>query len=358
MTLYCNYEISTDRFIVLSFTAHAQRSIDIEGHNKLALKLLVKTHKNGKNIVLSPFNIYSNLAMIEAGAGGETEKELLQVLNSNNPPQAVALIHEGLKTLIDHKVVSIANSFWSGESAGLKQEYADRFSKEFNGELLSLSGVAEQAANQVNDWVAKKTDNKIKDIVNAGDMAGTEAALVNAILFKGSWVNPFEASKTAGDTFFTFEKKLSRAMYMHRLGPVNYYRNEWLTCYELFFHDSLSFVIATGAEESTTIDDLFGGLEYEPSAITNLVTKGETLDFYLPKFKFNNKTNLIPTLEKIGLTQLFTASADLSKMFEGPGLRVNKIIHSAAIELNEQGVEAAAATASGFARSMPADSKT
>jgi serpin B len=65
----------------------------------------------------------------------------------------------------------------------------------------------------------------------------------------------------------------------------------------------------------------------------------------IPKFKIEAEYELKEQLSKLGMTQVFTSAADLSGIDGKKDLEVSKVIHKAVVEVNEEGSEAAAATA-------------
>ncbi len=325
---------------------------EIEGHNQLALQLLAAKHKPGENLILSPFNIYSNLAILSTGAASEAEEELRKVLGSKDPAKTVASFQTKFQKATDHKVISIGNSIWVKRAPDVLPEFKERFKRDFNGEQQIIPVDLPEAVKKINDWISVKTENKIKEALTVDDLETVEGALINTILFKGTWVTPFDPEATREDKFELSRGGTTPAMFMNKHMGLGLFRADRFSLYELPFNDSLSFVISTG-NRSMHVDQLIEEMLKDPLVISYFETQTEIVELSLPKFKFGYKTQLIPALEKIGVHQVFATGA-LSKMFaHGSGLYLNKMIHNAAIEMNEKGVEAAAVTVAGVARSMP-----
>jgi serpin B len=64
----------------------------------------------------------------------------------------------------------------------------------------------------------------------------------------------------------------------------------------------------------------------------------------LPKFMMDTEFELSGTLSQMGMPLAFGGSADFSGMAVGDELQIDKVLHKAFVEVNEEGTEAAAAT--------------
>ena len=93
-------------------------------------------------------------------------------------------------------------------------------------------------------------------------------------------------------------------------------------------------------------------LEEAMSKVTNLNSilkfgyKGK-VEVTLPRFKIESEFDLVEPLMELGMTDMFDGSADFSGMTGGTnkGLYVSTVVQKAFVEVNEEGTEAAAATA-------------
>jgi len=226
--------------------------------------------------------------------------------------------------------------------------------------LFSQNGPA--AVGVINSWVSENTNQKIKDILSAGDVnALTRLILVNAIYFKGDWERKFDATVTAQEDFQVSATETVKVplMFMKKVKAV-YGVNHKLNCQAIelpYVKKALSmFVILPdhtvtdihALERSLTVDDLVN--------INNSFKMEEReVNIWLPRFKIDEKLELNGLLAKLGIVDLFSeGKADLSGINKAKELFVSKILHRAYVEVNEEGSEAAAATAVVMMmRSMP-----
>jgi len=217
--------------------------------------------------------------------------------------------------------------------------------------LSSQNGPA--AVSLINRWVSDNTNEKIKDILSAGDVSAlTKLILVNAIYFKGDWERKFDAKLTTHEDFHVSatEKIKVPLMFMKKV-KVRYGVNDKLNCHAIelpYVKKALSMFVLLpdhtvtdihAVERSLTVEDL--------TNITGSFGMYESdVNIWLPRFKIDEKMELNGILSKLGIVDLFNDSkADLSSINKARELFVSKILHRAYVEVNEEGTEAAAATA-------------
>jgi len=208
------------------------------------------------------------------------------------------------------------------------------------------------SAATINSWVADKTNNKVPEIVPVSAISEqTRLILVNAVYFKGDWMTKFVATSTRPDDFHVSATETVKVPMMYVNEEEFYYGvNDDLKCQAIelrYAGDSLSmFVILP--DRSTTLADVEKKLT--PDDLTNVSEKFrmELLEVkvWLPKFRLDEKLGLAQMLAGMGMEDLFTASvADLSGVDGTRELFVSEVLHRAVVEVNEEGTEAAAATA-------------
>ena len=178
--------------------------------NRVAMKLndfgfglqeLVMEETPG-NAVFSPFSIYTVLAMLCVGAKGKTREEIAEVLKSNE--QDLTKLLEQLKqmcySLLNQRKAKfdIANKAWVGENMALSQSYKNKITRYLDADISNIDfSKPEQARTEINNWVAGKTDNKIKDLFPPGSITANAAlVLANALYFKGEWEKKFNKDDT------------------------------------------------------------------------------------------------------------------------------------------------------------------
>jgi len=208
------------------------------------------------------------------------------------------------------------------------------------------------SAAAINSWVADKTNNKVPEIVPVSAISEqTRLILVNAVYFKGDWMTKFIATSTRPDDFHVSATETVKVPMMYVNEEEFYYGvNDDLKCQAIelrYAGDSLSmFVILP--DRSTTLADVEKKLT--PDDLTNVSEKFQMelleVKVWLPKFKLDEKLGLAQMLAGMGMKDLFMEGvADLSGVDGTRELFVSEVLHRAVVEVNEEGTEAAAATA-------------
>jgi len=117
----------------------------------------------------------------------------------------------------------------------------------------------------------------------------------------------------------------------------------------LDYKDSNLSMVIVLPNENTGLPEVELALASKVSSLSSLLEEtfeGDVL-IEIPKFSLEYEVDLTSTLKAMGVSDLVTAGkADLSGVGGQPGdLSVSSVLHKAVIEVNEEGAEAAAATA-------------
>ena len=204
----------------------------------------------------------------------------------------------------------------------------------------------------INKWVAEKTNNKVKDIVPEGTVNDlTRLVLVNAVYFKGKWQQNFSTALTADDKFHMPKKSVKVKMMRIPEGKFLYGENSQLHCQAIelpYVERSLSMFVLLPDKTVTSLSEL----EKKMTAgdIVNVTQKfqmsSKLVSLRLPRFSLDKQLRLADTLAGMGMHDIFEqGAADLSGIDGSKDLFVSEVLHRAVVEVNEQGTEAAAATA-------------
>lgn len=315
------------------------------GYSIKMLKTALNASGKDKNVTVSPYSAGVALSMLTEGAVGETKAELDNALN------ACLFRHTDLGNN-DTVVVTSANSVWLDDDFAVRNTYVSHLAKEYDAfaDVLRFSDPASVKA--INNWCSEHTDGMIDGIVSrlTPEM---KMLLVNALYFKAAWETPFDKRYTKDGVFHGTEGD-SEASFMYRKGNFAYaeYDGNQLICLP-YKGGRYSMYVLLPSEE-LGVD---GALPYLTEAgVKEAVNRLENtrVQLLLPKFKQETTLSLIETLEAMGVRTVFTSSADLSGIANGP-LSVSDVLQKTVVEVDEKGTEAAAVTAVvvGLTSAMP-----
>lgn len=310
------------------------------------------------NIFVSPLSISSALAMVYLGAKGDTAAQMAQAL-SFRPGEGVHADFQTLNSEINAPsasyILRLANRLYGENTSNFLTEFIESTRKHYQADLKSVDfiGASEDCRAEINTWVEEQTENKIKDLLKPGTVSSmTRLALVNAIYFKGSWMKKFDAAVTKEMPFNVErnETKPVQMMYQMKKLYYNYVPELGLQILGLpYVDEELSMYILLPEETSAGskgVHEIENKLTQE-----NLDEWTSNMEFvdvhvHLPKFKLEEDYELNEPLARMGMTDVFcSAKADLSGMNGEGGLFLSTVAHKAFVEVNEEGTEAAAATA-------------
>lgn len=333
----------------------------VQGNTEFALDLYQKLRTVEGNLFFSPYSISTALAMTYAGARGNTRVQMAQALHF---PLVQEQLHPAFASLEaklgdigrkGHIQLRVANALWPQKGYALLEEFL-ALTKQHYGVLITTVdyGDAETARCKINDWVEEKTENKIQDIIPPGILdALTRLVLVNAIYFKGSWASRFDQHLTSDAPFWVTPDEQVQVPMMRQVHEFGYGEGDGLQVLELSYAgDDLSMVVLLPRER-----DGLAKLE-ESLTAENLDTWTRELwssevQAFLPRFEITFPFKLNNTLKSMGMVDAF-GNADFSGMDGTKLLYIAAVLHKAFVAVNEEGTEAAAATAVvGAARGLP-----
>lgn len=328
-----------------------------------------------ENIFISPSSIYHTLMLAYFGSRGETQAELSSALGFSSlgkssvlktfmfdrAYQAVRENTPGLGYVFKH-----ANKLYFEKD--LKLNECLRLALGDQVELVNFKEDPEAARVNMNQWVEDKTNGIIKDLVPEGYVDySTRASLVNAAYFKGQWASQFKASETKFGNFYIKRDQIRMVKFMRQKGSFNYYVSEELQAHVLelpYEGDHVSMLVILPPWKDDSLQETVRRMTPETmkGVIAEIKTgygKVEKLDVMIPKFSISGSLELLEPLEKLNVSQLFGGNSNLTGFLDQYGdekdtVSLNSAQHKSFIEVNEEGSEAAAATALlGFRSARP-----
>lgn len=322
-----------------------------------------------ENVVISPYSINLALTMAAGGAAGQTAEEMRQVLHTQPFGGDVHTIWNVLSAAIESRSESvddqapgfdlrIANAIWGQAGYAFEADYLDLLAKNYGAglRLADFKTAPEQSRVEINDWVADQTEERIPELIPAGAIHPlTRLALINAVYFKAPWRFPFNPENTTQETFTLRSAEVVKVPMMHQTQDLSYLQTENLTMVVLPY--------SAGKLEMVLIQpspDYFETFEQDFTAETLQSIRGQQewggVRLSLPRYQFSTDVNLKAALSAMGMPTAFDPDqADFSDITREEQIYIDAALHKAFIDVNEEGTEAAGATAILLAgKSMPA----
>ena len=300
------------------------------------------------NLMISPLSTSYALGMTLNGANGTTKEAFRSVLHFEDlTDQEVNESYQDLMaqlTTLDEQVqFSIANSIWYRLGYEVLEPFINTNREYFDAAVEELDFSDPGAKDIINGWIAEKTNDKIKDML---DYIPTNAVmfLINAIYFNATWKYQFDPEETFTDNFYLEGGGTHQAHFMQVEGSFNHSYQEDFEAVELPYGDSAFSMVVLLPHSGVSADDLVGELSAENWDSWMNTSYPANVVVELPKFKYGYKQLLNDPLINLGLGIAFTDGADFSNITPGGGIHISRVIHQTFIDVNEEGTEAAAAT--------------
>ena len=329
---YINHLLKLLIYLVLIVNSQISCSFQISLFNKINSKY------KENNLIISPLSIFQAISLVTNGANGETQKELLKLLDDKEMDEINMMNSIILKKLKNNSSLEIANAIMSKLSP--LNSFTNIAKNTYDSEILPLKNV-----NQVNKWCDKKTHGKISKIIDQLDPV-TYLLVLNAVYFKGEWINQFEKDLTKKQVFYNFNKEEKNIDTMEITKYFNYFEDSNLQAIELNFKKEVISALIILPNKKLSMNEFIEILDkdndYYYSIINNL--KRNKVNLRLPKFEITYSKQLKEVLKIIGVNLPFEKNADFSKIRSQNDIYINEIIHKTYLKVDEQGTEAAAVT--------------
>jgi len=325
----------------------------IDANNQFAFDLYSEYKSKEGNVFFSPYSISTALAMTYEGARGKTAEEMQLVFyfpdNDNLRRSSFASIYNEINKKDKWYKLSTANALWAQEDYPFLEEYLATIENFYGGKVTNLDfkRKTEESRQIINEWVEDQTNDKIKDLIPNGVLNEfTRLVLTNAIYFKGTWIKQFDKKDTREEVFRIDPGNTVNVPTMRLTGGdavFDYAENDGLQVLELPYDgEDLSMLIILPKED---IADVEKSINPEKLSEWKSQLRNQRVDIFIPKFKFEMKSFLADTLTDMDMPTAFSDQADFSGMTGNKDFKIDAVIHQAFVEVNEEGTEAAAATA-------------
>lgn len=329
-------------------------------NNAFGLDLYRSVRDKPGNLVFSPYSISAALAMTYAGARATTETQMAAVLHFELSQAELhpafnqldlALMRAAASAAAEEKPLQlrIANAVWVEQTLQLLDDYLDVIARNYGSgvRLADFLTAHEPARREINAWVSDQTAQRIKDLIPEGAVdQSTRMVLVNAIYFNGDWLYKFDANDTSEAPFYLLDgSEVTVQMMTNDLGGVAYGRGAGYQVVELPYQGGTAAMDIIVPDEGT-----FEAFETSLNAdvLERLLAAMQPVSLHLelPLFSFGAAFDLQEQLTALGMTDAFDPDiADFSGMTGGRDLFISRVLHQAFVAVDEEGTEAAAATA-------------
>ncbi|MGL5081620.1 MAG: serpin family protein [Microcoleaceae cyanobacterium] len=335
----------------------------VPAYERFSFQLLSQLARQdaNKNVFVSPMSVAITLAMAYNGARGTTEQAIAKVLGLeglslqeiNTANQLLLSMGSNLDPQIQ---LEFANSLWVNQGT-LDDDFVQRLRVNYLSEVANLNFANPEAATTINRWVAEKTKDKIKELVEPIQLINAILVLLNAIYFKGIWTQQFDKERTKEQNFILPDGSLELHPMMSQFGEYSYYERKEFQAVSLPYGNgrvSMYIFLPKPSSSIAEFQTLLTAENWQSWMSRFDKTKGYKRegDIVLPRFKVEYNTILNDALIALGMGVAFSGAANFAGMGMA-GIGISEAIHKAVIEVNEEGAEAAAATALVFTISAP-----
>ncbi|MBW2463039.1 MAG: serpin family protein [Deltaproteobacteria bacterium] len=318
------------------------------------------------NLAISPASIALAFDMAFGGARGETAAEMRQVMHIEGSDAA---LHEAASRILgrfndpnrQEYELRVVNRLFGEETYTFEQDFLALTRTQYRAplETIDFQGAPEAARQHINRWVGEQTAERITDLLPPESIQGdARLVLVNAIYFLGTWATPFEERATADVPFSLPDGNRVDVPTMHQVETMAYAKVDGVTVVELPYEGGelvMTLVVpdAVGglpALEGRLDAETFGTWVTAAGAPAPGQLGAPTVSLFLPRFEMRTKVTLSDHLKALGMRQAFLDGvADFTGIANPPNpverLHISEAYHQVFVAVDEEGTEAAAATA-------------
>lgn len=354
--------ISRDRTPVVSSNDATQLAQDDAAFATALYGQLRAKATDNQNLFFSPHSISSALAMTYAGARGSTETEMAKAMHFTLPQDRLHAAFNSVDLQLasrgqgakgaDGKAfrLNVVNSTFGEHGYPFEKPFLDTLAKNYGAgvRLCNFSKQPEAERQKINGWVSAQTESRIQDLLGAGIISSdTRMVLVNAVYFNASWATPFKKDQTQQADFTRLDGVVAKVDMMSQVRGLSYGTGEDYTAVEIPYDgNQIAMDVVLPRGDFKSFESSFDATR-QKSVFDHLQSKEIALQ--LPKFTIKGASfSLKPALQALGMNVPFVdGQADFSGIVSPTvdQLHIADAIHQAFVRVDEDGTEAAAATA-------------
>jgi serpin B len=307
--------------------------------------------KPGVNIFISPASVGFALAMTYNGSVGETRTAMASTLGfPDNSFEAVNVNDSTLIRQMNDSIagvkLSVANSLWARQGLAFMKSFLERNARYYGAEIETLDFSSPGSPAKINQWVARKTNDKITKIVDSID-GDAILFLINAIYFKGTWTKEFDKTLTQEEPFHLVNGATISRPLMSQSGTYAYFRGDGFQAARLPYGDGRIAMYVFLPDETSSLERFHERLSSNTWDTWMRSFASRRGRIVLPRFRLDYQSSLRQSLAALGMGIAFDEGrANFTGMFKAPGANayVNDVVHKTFVDVNEEGTEAAAVT--------------
>lgn len=301
------------------------------------------------NWLVSPFSLQCALGMLSNGAAEETHDEILYALGLSQYSQEEVNAYfkkliEGLHTVNSAITVKTANSVWGNAGVPLKEDFQKMNIENYSAMVSQLDFSDPSAVDQINAWCNQTTEGLIPSILEEVNPTAT-VYLLNSLYFKARWESEFAPEKTQEGDFTTSSGKVIKAHFMQTQRMAAYVENEWFTSTSLSYLNDSYVMRLILPQPEISINQVLQALSESDENLWKNTILAE-INLKMPRFTLENKMDLTPTLQALGMKKAFSGGADFSSMSD-VATYISLVQQATRLKVDEEGSEGAAVTVIG-----------
>lgn len=332
------------------------------GNNAFAFDLYKGLSSQGGNLFLSPYSISLALGMTYGGARGETERQMAEALHFTLPQDSLHPAFNALDQQLAARKntggegadgkgfrLNIVNDLWGQRDYTFEQAFLDLLAENYGAglRLMDFKTNPDGSRQEINDYIAEQTEDRIKDLIPPDAINSlTRLVLTNAIYFNAAWHHQFEEELTKDAPFTKLDgsEMTVKMMGMYGAKSFRYLDGDGFQAIALPYENrDLSMLVIMPDEGN--FEAFQSGLTAEQFDAILQEMEWSDVVLKMPKFTFESQFSLSEQLQALGMVDAFSGDADFSGIEPKRELVIADVIHKSFVAVDENGTEAAAATA-------------
>nr|AHC98664.1 serine protease inhibitor 13 RmS13 [Rhipicephalus microplus] len=326
----------------------------VNSNNGLGISMLKAL--GDQNVLLSPISVNIVLHMVLIGARGRTAYQMSAQMGNPSSSLMSELLHKmsspdgnSRKVALDH-----ASAVLIQEGASFNASYYREINRLFDASLATVQfgeGRGSDVVKEVNEWASRKTQGRIPQFLEEVPEETTKMLVLNAMYFKSDWKTQFDPEFTDKRVFRNEDGTTANVPIMFVIETFDFSHDDELNVDALrvpYADNQYSMILMLPRSRQSPLSSVVQGLT--AAKLNEIIgeMEPEQVELSLPKMSVQKMLKLRAPLEKLGLRVPFTDAADFKGISKAEDLRLDEILHKAALDVDEVGTRAVAATQAQF----------